>query len=123
MYARHESARVRPNAGGSRVPVLVAAVVVTACVTTSCTNLTATTTTAPLPSTTTAARTLTFEPIPPRSAGNDRRARSSPSLPLPTSDQPLQAKGKALPSRNGERGASDPLLGAGSTLILLRERG
>jgi len=42
MYARHESARVRPNAGGSRVMALVAAVVVTACVTTSCTNLAAT---------------------------------------------------------------------------------
>ncbi len=54
MYARKESARARPNAGGYRVPVLVAAVVVTACVTTSCTNLAATTT-APLASTTTAA--------------------------------------------------------------------
>ncbi len=38
MYARHEAAQTRSNAGGSRVPVLVAAVVVTACVTTSCTN-------------------------------------------------------------------------------------
>jgi len=46
MYARHESARARPNAGGYLVPVLVAAVVVTACVTTSCTNPAATTTTA-----------------------------------------------------------------------------
>lgn len=54
MCARYESARARPNAGGYRVPVLVAAVVVTACVTTSCTNLAATTT-APLASTTTAA--------------------------------------------------------------------
>ncbi len=37
-----------------------------------------------------ATATLTFEHIPPRSAGNDRRARSSPSLPLLTSNQPLQ---------------------------------
>ncbi len=49
MYARHESARVRPNAGGYLVLVLVAAVVVTACVTTSCTNLAASPTTAPAP--------------------------------------------------------------------------
>ncbi len=61
MYARHESARARPNAGGYRVPVLVAAVVVTACVTTSCTNLAASPTTAPapVPSTTTAAPPMT----------------------------------------------------------------
>lgn len=32
---------------------------------------------------------LTFEHVPPRSAGNDRRARRSPSLPVLTSDQPL----------------------------------
>ncbi|SFP85465.1 hypothetical protein SAMN05660464_4465 [Geodermatophilus dictyosporus] len=36
-----------------------------------------------------ATATLTFEHIPPSSAGNDRRARSSPGLPLLTSDQPL----------------------------------
>ncbi len=61
MYARRESARARPNAGGYRVLVLVAAVVVTACVTTSCTNLAASPTTAPapLPSTTTAAPPMT----------------------------------------------------------------
>jgi len=61
MYARYESARTRPNAGGYLVLVLVAAVVVTACVTTSCTNLAASPTTAPapVPSTTTAAPPMT----------------------------------------------------------------
>jgi len=61
MYARNESARTRPNAGGSRVLVLVAAVVVIACVSTSCTNLAASPTTAPasFPSTTTAAPPMT----------------------------------------------------------------
>ncbi|WP_409332605.1 hypothetical protein [Trujillonella humicola] len=34
--------------------------------------------------------TLTFEHIPPGSAGNNRRARSSPSLPLLISDEPLK---------------------------------
>ncbi len=51
MYARHESARTRQNAGGYGVLVLVAAVVVTASAATSCTNLAATPTTAPAPAT------------------------------------------------------------------------
>jgi len=48
---------------------------------------------------------LTFEHIPPRSAGNDRPARSSPSLPVLMSDQPLQLPdGGWTPAQRGVGG-------------------
>lgn len=52
-----------------------------------------------------ATATLTFEHIPPASAGNDRRARSSPSLALLTSDRPLHFPDSGwTPSQRGVGG-------------------
>ncbi len=116
MYARNESARVRPNACGYRVLVLVAAVVVTACVTTSCTNLAATPTTAPapLPSTTTATPPLTpTAGVGPSSLGGPQSGGAFP-MPPPGACHLGSVAGQPMPDDHCSPGATNPAVSQGT---------
>ncbi len=113
MYARHESARARPNAGGSRVPVLVAAVVVTACVTTSCTNLAATTT-APLASTTTAAPPMSpTAVVGPSNTGTPHSGGAFP-MPPPGACHLGSVAGQPMPDERCSPGATNAAVSQGT---------
>ncbi len=116
MYARHESARVRPNAGGYLVLVLVAAVVVTACVTTSCTNLAASPTTAPapVPSTTTAAPPMTpTAVVGPSSTGTPHSGGAFP-MPPPGTCHLGSVAGQPMPDEHCSPGATNAAVTQGT---------
>jgi len=113
MYARYESARVRPNAGGSRVLVLVAAVVVTACVTTSCTNLAATTT-APLASTTTAAPPMTPTAVVGPSSTDARHSGGAFPMPPPGTCHLGSVAGQPMPDERCSPGSTNAAVTQGT---------
>jgi len=114
MYARHESARARLNAGGYLVPVLVAAVVVTACVTTNCTNLAATPTTAPLPSTTTAAPPMTpTAVVGPSSTGTPHSGGAFP-MPPPGTCHLGSVAGQPMPDERCSPGSTNAAVTQGT---------
>ncbi len=117
MYARYESARTRPNAGGYRVLVLVAAVGVTACVTTSCTNPAATTTTAvpaSFPSATTAAPPMTpTAVVGPSSIGAPQSGGAFP-MPPPGTCHLGSVAGQPMPDERCSPGATNAAVTQGA---------
>ncbi len=114
MYARHESTRARPNAGG--YPVLVAAVVVTACVTTSCTNLAASPTTAPapVPSTTTAAPPMTPTAVVGPSSTDARHSGGAFPMPPPGTCHLGSVAGQPMPDERCSPGSTNAAVTQGT---------
>ncbi len=117
MYARHESARTRQNAGGYGVLVLVAAVVVTASATTSCTNLAATPTTAPapLPGTTTTAPPMTPTAVAGPSSTGISPAEGGAFPMAPGTCHLGSVAGQPMPDEHCSPGATNPAVTQGTS--------
>jgi len=113
----HESARTRPNAGGYRVLLLVAAVVVTASAATSCTNLAVTPTTAPapLPSITSSSPPMTPTAVAgPSSTGISPAEGGAFPMPPPGTCHLGSVAGQPMPDEHCSPGATNPAVTQGT---------
>jgi len=101
----HQSARTRPNTGGYRVLLLVAAVVVT----TSCTNLAATPTTAPAPlPSTSSSPPMTPTTVAGPSSGISPAEGGAFPMPPPGTCHLGSVAGQPMPDEHCSPGATNP---------------